>query len=84
MPKLNGFEVARKLIETKSSTKIVFFTLLSSEEFIDEARLCRHGYVARTRGYSDLLPALEAALRGEFFTSDFSELRRDSTDADVD
>ena len=62
----------------------MFFTLLSSEEFIEEARHWGHGYVAKTRGYSDLLPALEPALRGEFFTSDLSESRRDSTDADVD
>ena len=77
MPKLNGFEVARKLIESQSSTKIVFFTLLSGKEFIDEARRCGNGYVAKTRAYSNLLPALEAALRGEFLTSDFAELRRD-------
>jgi hypothetical protein len=51
-----------------SYTKIGFFTLLSSEEFVDEARLCGHGYVAKTRTYSDLLPALEAALGGEFFS----------------
>jgi hypothetical protein len=43
---------------------------------IDEARCCGHGYVFKMQVYSDLLPALEAALRGEFFTSDFAKLRR--------
>jgi CheY-like chemotaxis protein len=28
MPKINGLEVARRLIEAKSSTKVVFLTLL--------------------------------------------------------
>jgi hypothetical protein len=41
-----------------------FLTLESNKEFIDEARCCGHGYVFKMRVYSDLLPALEAALRG--------------------
>src|SRR5258708_17305503 len=47
MPKISGFEVARRLMETKSSTKVVFLTFLSCEDFIDAARLCGHGYVAQ-------------------------------------
>lgn len=76
LPKMNGLEVARWLSEIHSSTKIVFLTLESDEKVIDEARRCGHGYVSKVRVCSDLLPALEAALRGEFFTSDFAELRR--------
>jgi DNA-binding NarL/FixJ family response regulator len=69
MPKISGFEVARRLMETKSSTKVVFLTSLSGEDIIDEARRCGHGYVAKMRVRSDLLPATGAALRGEFFAS---------------
>jgi DNA-binding NarL/FixJ family response regulator len=76
MPRINGLEVGRRLMAVHSSTKIVFLTLESNKEFIDEARCCGHGYVFKMRVYSDLLPALEAALRGEFFTSDFAKLRR--------
>jgi DNA-binding NarL/FixJ family response regulator len=70
------FRIGRRLMTVHSSTKIVFLTLESNKEFIDEARCCGHGYVFKMRVYSDLLPALEAALRGEFFTSDFAKLRR--------
>jgi DNA-binding NarL/FixJ family response regulator len=66
MPKISGFEVARRLMETKSSTKVVFLTFLSGEDFIEEARRCGHGYYAKMRVHSDLLPAMGAALRGEF------------------
>jgi DNA-binding NarL/FixJ family response regulator len=75
MPKINGLEVVRRLMAVHNSTKIVFLTVESDKEFIDEARCCGHGYVFKMRVYSDLLPALEAALRGEFFASHFAELR---------
>jgi DNA-binding NarL/FixJ family response regulator len=75
MPKISGFEVARRLMETKSSTKVVFLTFLSGEDFIDEARRCGHGYVAKMRVHSDLLPAMGAALRGEFFASEVAGSR---------
>jgi two-component system, NarL family, nitrate/nitrite response regulator NarL len=76
MPKINGLEVGRRLMAVHSSTKIVFLTLESNKEFIDAARFCEHGFVFKMLVYSDLLPALEAALRDEFFTSDFAKLRR--------
>jgi DNA-binding response OmpR family regulator len=67
MPKMNGFEVARRLLQIKSSTKVIFLTNLLGEEFVDEARRCGHGYVSKVRVHADLLPAIEAALRDEFF-----------------
>jgi DNA-binding NarL/FixJ family response regulator len=70
MRKISGFEVARRLRETQSTTKIVFLTLLLGEDFVREARSCGHGYVSKARVYTDLLPAVEAALRDEFFTSE--------------
>jgi DNA-binding NarL/FixJ family response regulator len=70
MRKISGFEVARRLRETQSTTKIVFLTLLLGEDFVREARSCGHGYVSKARVYTDLLPAVEAALRDEFFTGE--------------
>jgi DNA-binding NarL/FixJ family response regulator len=67
---MNGREVARRLIDAKSSTKVIFLTLISDEDFIDEARRCGHGYVSKISADFDLLPAMEAALRGEFFARD--------------
>jgi len=37
LPKLNGFEVARRVRELAPSSKIVFFTLESSAEVVQEA-----------------------------------------------
>jgi two-component system, NarL family, response regulator DesR len=70
MRKISGFEVARRLREAQSATKIVFLTLILGEDFVSEARRCGHGYVVKTRVYTDLLPAVETALRGEFFVSE--------------
>jgi DNA-binding NarL/FixJ family response regulator len=69
MPKINGLEVARRLIEAKGSTKVVFVTLLAGQEFIDESRRCGHGYVSNMQFHFDLLPAIEDALRDEYFFS---------------
>jgi DNA-binding NarL/FixJ family response regulator len=72
MPVMNGLEVARQSRAANSSTRVVFLTLQPSIEFIEEARRCANGYVSKMRLYDDLFPALEAALRGEFFLSDLS------------
>jgi len=71
MPKVNGFEVARQLIERASPAKVVFISLEADKETIDEARRCGHGYVFKPRLEPDLVTALDAAMRGEFFASDF-------------
>ena len=71
MPKINGFEVARRLCKAQCATRIVFLTLLAGEDFVTAARRYGHGYVTKTRLRSDLFPALSFALRGEFFASDF-------------
>ena len=70
MPIMNGLEVARRLRAADSSTKVVFLTLQASIKLIEEARHCANGYVIKMRLYSDLFPALDAALRGEFFVND--------------
>lgn len=72
MPKMDGFEVASQLTKDKSSTRVVFLTLQSGHDIIEEARRCGHGYVAKVRLDSDLVLALHAALKGEFFSSDLA------------
>jgi CheY-like chemotaxis protein len=64
MPVMTGFDVAWRLKQSKSSTRVVFVTSLAGEEFIAEARRCGHGYVSKPRLYHDLLVALDAALKG--------------------
>ena len=70
MPRLNGVEAARRLKEYGTRTKLVFLTAYGTPEFIrsafDSGVL---GYVLKRRLMTDLLPAIEAALRGERFVS---------------
>jgi DNA-binding NarL/FixJ family response regulator len=69
MPKMNGLEIARQLRAAHSSTKVVFLTLQTSIELIEEARRYANGYVTKMRLFKDLYSALDAALDGEFFVS---------------
>jgi DNA-binding NarL/FixJ family response regulator len=64
-------QVARQLIGTASTTKVVFISLKSDKETIEETRRYGHGYVFKPRLEPDLVTALDAAMRGEFFASDF-------------
>jgi DNA-binding NarL/FixJ family response regulator len=70
MPRMHGIEVARRLSGAQSLTKVVFLTLHTGAEFLTEARHYAHGFVVKSRLYSDLLAALYAALQGKFFASD--------------
>jgi len=69
MPKMDGLAVARELAKAQVSTRVVFLTNQSGENFVAEARRFGHGYVAKMQLYSDLLPAISAALEGKFFAS---------------
>jgi DNA-binding NarL/FixJ family response regulator len=63
-PKMNGMEVARWLSQATHPTKIVFLTLMTGDDFIREAKHYGHGFVAKSRRHSDLVPALYAAIEG--------------------
>jgi DNA-binding NarL/FixJ family response regulator len=69
MSKMTGFDVARQLNQAQHSTRVVFLTVQTREEFIAEARRCGHGFVSKMRLSRDLPTALQGALKGEFFTS---------------
>jgi len=70
LPKLNGFEVARRLRQLAPSSKIVFFTQENSAEVVQEAiDLGTYGYVAKGSAKADLLAALTAVLEGKRFVS---------------
>ena len=72
LPRLNGFEVARRVRELVPSSKIVFFTLESSTEVVQEALNLGAGYVAKMRARTDLPVALTEVLQGKhFISSDF-------------
>jgi DNA-binding NarL/FixJ family response regulator len=70
LPKMNGIEAARRIGQVSPNSKILFITQESSADFVQEAlSLGAHGYVLKGDAASELLPAVEAVLRGERFVS---------------
>lgn len=70
LPGLNGIAAARRIREVAPSSKIIFLTQESAHDVVEEAlALGAHGYLLKTLAATELLPALEAVLRGSRFTS---------------
>jgi len=65
LPQLSGFEVASRILTFAPHARLIFLSQESSPAIVREAfRLGAHGYVAKHRAASDLLPAIDAALGG--------------------
>jgi DNA-binding NarL/FixJ family response regulator len=70
LPKLNGFEVARRIRERIPQLRILFFSTDCSSQIAEEAlRLGAGGYIVKSDAGTELLPALEAVLHGETYLS---------------
>jgi DNA-binding NarL/FixJ family response regulator len=70
LPRLNGLEVAKRIREFAPSTKILFLSGESSPDVVRAAlNLGALGYVHKPELQSDLVPAIEAVLKGELFVS---------------
>ena len=70
LPRINGIEVARRILELSPRTKILFVSEGSSPD-VAEAALGTgaSGYVIKSDAGTELLPAVEGVLRGERFIS---------------
>jgi len=70
MPELSGIDAAHDLCRQGSTAKIVFLTIHSEPAFV---RACldagASGYVVKRDLWTDLLPAIDAALSGRCFVS---------------
>ncbi len=70
LPKLNGIEAARQIRQRSPSSKIIF---LSQNSDLDVVRAALGtgalGYVLKTDAGRELLPAMDAVLRGKQFVS---------------
>jgi DNA-binding NarL/FixJ family response regulator len=70
LPKLNGIEAARRIRQRSPSSKIIF---LSQNSDLDVVRAAvatgALGYVLKTDAGRELLPAVDAVLRGKQFVS---------------
>ena len=64
MPVMNGIDAVHRLVESGSTTKFVFLTINTGEEFV---RACQQagarGYVWKARMKAHLVPAIYAALK---------------------
>jgi DNA-binding NarL/FixJ family response regulator len=70
LPKLNGIEAARQIRHLSPSSKIIFLSQDNSLDVMQEALSTGAlAYVYKARAGSELLPAVEAVLRGERFVS---------------
>lgn len=68
LPTLNGIEAARQIRDLAPESKIIFLSLESSADVVQEAlSLGALGYVVKTRVASELLPAVEAAFAEKQF-----------------
>lgn len=70
LPELNGIEAARRIRRLSPNSRIVF---LSGDNSLDVVRVAlstgAQGYVCKLRAQQELLPAIDAALRGQRFVS---------------
>jgi DNA-binding NarL/FixJ family response regulator len=70
LPVLNGFQAAKQLQMAKSRAKIIFLTVYEGVEFVDAAFSGgASGYVNKVRLYTDLIPAIHAAMLGRTLIS---------------
>jgi DNA-binding NarL/FixJ family response regulator len=68
LPSLNGIEVARQMRSLVPESKIIFLTIESSADMVQEAlSVGARGYVVKTMAESELLTAMEAVLLGTTF-----------------
>jgi DNA-binding NarL/FixJ family response regulator len=70
LPKLNGIDAARRIRQLSPASKILFMSTDNSEDVVELAMSTdAYGYVYKARAQSELLPAIDAVLRGEHFVT---------------
>ncbi|MGB0125250.1 MAG: response regulator transcription factor [Silvibacterium sp.] len=71
MPILDGLQVARRIQNSNSRTKIIFLTIHEDRDFLAAALSAGGaGYVTKSRLSTDLVPAIHEALKGHTFVSE--------------
>jgi DNA-binding NarL/FixJ family response regulator len=70
LPSLSGIEAARRMRGGAPQSRILFLTQEASPEIVDEAfNLGARGYIVKLDAGKDLLPGINAVVRGEKFVS---------------
>jgi DNA-binding NarL/FixJ family response regulator len=70
LPNLNGLEAANQICQVAPDAKIIFLTQNSDRDVVQAALTTgARGYVQKQNATTELLPAVEAVLRGQGFVS---------------
>lgn len=70
LPKVNGIEAARRIRELSPGSKILFASAYRSWDIVEAALAAgAGGYIVKTDAGKELLPAVDAILRGQHFIS---------------
>ncbi|HSG26986.1 MAG TPA: response regulator transcription factor [Candidatus Krumholzibacterium sp.] len=87
MPRLNGVEAARQILRDLPETRIIMLSMHADRRFVQESlKVGARGYILKESASNEVLQAIKAVSRGEFFLSpplrdrvinEFIELIRD-------
>src|SRR6267378_740734 len=70
LPKLSGIEAARRIRQLSPNSRIIFLSLRNDLDIVRAAlRTGAQGYLHKTNARSELVPAVDAVLRGKQFVS---------------
>jgi DNA-binding NarL/FixJ family response regulator len=70
MPVMGGFDVARKILEKKINTKIIFLTMYKDEYLFREAMdTGALGYVLKENAVDDIIECIKCVVKGEHYVS---------------
>jgi two-component system response regulator NreC len=70
MPMLNGIEATRQIRKIRPETKVIILSMHSHERYISELfRLGASGYLLKSAAGTDIISAIQAALKGETYLS---------------
>jgi len=70
LPKLSGIEAARRIRQLSPNSRIIFLSLHNDLDIVRAAlRTGAQGYLHKTNARSELVPAVDAVLRGKQFVS---------------
>jgi len=71
LPSLNGIEAATQIGRSNHDVKIIFLSEQNDPEILAAAlNNGAHGFVRKTDARTELLPAIEAVIRGQRFVSE--------------
>jgi DNA-binding NarL/FixJ family response regulator len=85
LPKLNGIEASRRIREVSPACKILFASENRSPDIVEQAlRTGAGGYLVKSNAARELLPAIDAVLRGKRFVSACLKGQNSIDDADAD